>query len=40
MDNDLEIEGIGPGVRSLGKSVNPLPLINHDGTIRPGFEAK
>jgi arylsulfatase A-like enzyme len=27
-----------PGVRPLGRVANPLPLIGHDGTVRPGFD--
>ena len=36
-NNDLGIDGVGPGCRPLGKVANPKPLINHDGTIRDGF---
>jgi arylsulfatase A len=28
-----------PGVRPLGRVPHPLPLIGHDGTVRPGFDA-
>lgn len=28
-----------PGVRPLGRVANPLPLIGHDGKVRPGFDA-
>jgi arylsulfatase A-like enzyme len=27
-----------PGVRHLGRVANPLPLIGHDGKVRPGFD--
>jgi arylsulfatase A len=40
MKEDLGIDGIGPGCRPLGKVHNAQPLINHDGQIRAGFEAK
>lgn len=40
MDNDLGINGLGPGVRPLGRVENPIPLIDWDGHVRPGFEAK
>ena len=40
MDDDLGLEGKGPGVRALGKAANPRPLIDLGGNIRPGFEAK
>ena len=36
----LGMDGIGPGCRPLGKVSNAQPLINHDGQIRAGFEAK
>jgi arylsulfatase A len=38
-DDDLGIEGIGPGCRPLGRVKNAKPLINHDGQVREGFEA-
>ncbi|MCE9603702.1 MAG: sulfatase [Planctomycetia bacterium] len=38
MDADLGATGLGPGVRPLGRVTNPLPLIDHDGKIRSGFE--
>lgn len=38
MDSDLGTEGIGPGVRPLGRVKNPQPLIDADGKIRAGFE--
>jgi arylsulfatase A len=28
-----------PGIRPLGRVAHPLPLIGHDGTVRPGFDA-
>jgi arylsulfatase A-like enzyme/phosphodiesterase/alkaline phosphatase D-like protein len=37
--DDLGAEGVGPGVRPLGKAADPQPLINHDGQVRAGFEA-
>jgi arylsulfatase A len=40
MKNDLGLDGIGPGCRPLGKVNNAQPLINHDGQVRAGFEAK
>ena len=40
MDKDLGVEGTGPGVRELGRVENGKPIINHDGTIREGFEMK
>lgn len=40
MKDDLGLDGIGPGCRPLGKVSNPQPLINPDGQIRAGFEAK
>ena len=40
MKDDLGLDGIGPGCRPLGKVSNAQPLINHDGQIRVGFEAK
>lgn len=38
MKDDLGLEGLGPGVRPLGRVEHPQPLIAPDGTIRPGFE--
>ena len=35
--DDLGLDGIGPGCRTLGRSPNPKPLIAPDGTVRPGF---
>lgn len=35
MREDLGLEGIGPGCRPLGRVQNPLPLIDHDGYVRP-----
>ena len=40
MKNDLGLDGIGPGVRPLGRVANPQPLIGKDGKIREGFEPK
>ncbi len=40
MEDDLGLNGIGPGCRPLGKVENAKPLIDHDGNIRDGFEAK
>jgi arylsulfatase A len=40
MDGDLGVNGIGPGCRALGRVANPLPLIAHDGTVRPEARAK
>ncbi len=36
--DDLGVKDVGPGCRPLGKVANPQPLINHDGTVRKGFE--
>jgi arylsulfatase A len=36
--DDLGVDGVGPGVRKLGKVADPKPLIDHDGKVRPGFE--
>jgi arylsulfatase A-like enzyme len=35
---DLGLDGIGPGVRPLGRIGNPTPLIGADGKIRDGFQ--
>ncbi len=40
MKDDLGLEGMGPGVRPLGRVANPQPLIGADGTIRPEFAPK
>jgi arylsulfatase A len=40
MKDDLGLDGIGPGCRSLGKVQAARPLIGPDGTVRPGFEPK
>jgi len=37
MDDDLGVNGIGPGCRPLGRVDHPLPLIGLDGKIRAGF---
>ncbi len=34
MRGDLGIDGVGPGCRTLGRVVNPQPLIALDGTVR------
>ncbi len=38
MASDLGVDGIGPGVRELGRVPKGKPIINQDGTIRSGFE--
>ena len=38
--DDLGLDGMGPGVRPLGRVDHPQPLIGPDGTIREGFEPK
>lgn len=38
MKDDLGLDGAAPGSRELGKVKDARPLINKDGTIRPGFE--
>lgn len=38
MKDDLGLNGIGPGVRPLGRVSNPQPLIGKDGGIREGFD--
>jgi arylsulfatase A len=40
MKGDLGTQGLGPGVRPLGKVEHPQPLIGYDGKVRPGFEPK
>ena len=40
MDDDLGQQAVGPGCRPLGRVENARPLIDRDGKIRPGFEAK
>ena len=37
MDKDLGVDGVGPGVRPLGRVENPQPLIGHDGKTREGL---
>lgn len=37
MNGDLDLEGIGPGCRPLGRSANPQPIMNQDGTVRAEF---
>jgi arylsulfatase A-like enzyme len=34
MQDDLGLDGIGPGCRPLGKVPNAQPIINHDGVFR------
>jgi arylsulfatase A len=36
---DLGPDGVGPGCRPMGRVEHPLPFINADGKVRPGFEA-
>ena len=39
MKDDLGLDGANaPGVRPLGRVKNPLPLIDRDGKVRPGFD--
>ncbi|MCA9268599.1 MAG: sulfatase, partial [Planctomycetales bacterium] len=38
MASDLGVDGVGPGVRELGRVDEGKPIINHDGSIREGFE--
>jgi hypothetical protein len=38
--DDLGLDGMGPGVRPLGRVEHPQPLIGADGTIRPEFAPK
>jgi len=40
MNDDLGTDGLGPGVRPIGKVEHPQPLIGFDGKVRPGFEPK
>ncbi len=40
MESDLGAKDIGPGCRPLGRVANAQPLIDHDGKIREGFEAR
>lgn len=40
MKGDLGLDGIGPGCRALGKVQGAKPLIDHEGKVREGFEAK
>ncbi len=37
MKDDLGLDGVGLGVRPLGRVANPQPLISKDGKIRAGF---
>jgi arylsulfatase A len=34
MGSDLGLDGMGPGVRALGRVANPQPMIGLDGTVR------
>jgi arylsulfatase A len=36
--NDLDLDGVGPGCRPLGKVASPRPLIGLDGKIREGSD--
>ncbi len=38
--DDLGPDGMGPGVRPIGKVKDAQPIIGKDGKIRPGFEPK
>lgn len=38
-DDDLGMNGTGPGVRVLGRVTDALPLIGHDGKVRASFES-
>jgi arylsulfatase A len=39
MKDDLGLDGANaPGVRPLGRVEHPLPLIDRDGKVRPGFD--
>jgi len=40
MASDLGTDGVGPGVRPLGRSANPQPFILNDGTVRPNAVGK
>jgi arylsulfatase A len=35
IDDDLGLDGIGPGCRPLGRVTNPKPAIDHEGIVRP-----
>jgi arylsulfatase A len=35
IEDDLGLDGIGPGCRPLGRVANPLPAIDHEGVVRP-----
>jgi arylsulfatase A len=37
MNDDLGTDAFGPGCRPLGRVENPLPLIDHEGNVRPDF---
>lgn len=38
MQDDLGLDGIGPGCRPIGQVKEAKPLIDYDGKVRPGFE--
>ena len=40
MKDDLGLDGIGPGCRPPGRVKDARPLIDREGTVRPGFEPK
>jgi arylsulfatase A len=40
MADDLGLDGRGPGCRQLGKVKEARPLIDWDGTVRPGLELR
>ncbi|TLD72867.1 sulfatase [Phragmitibacter flavus] len=37
MEDDLGLDGVGPGCRPLGRVVKPLPLIDLEGVVREGM---
>jgi arylsulfatase A len=39
MQDDLGLSGMGPGVRPLGRVENARPIIDHEGNVRPEFQA-
>ena len=40
VNDDLGLDGVGPGCRALGRVENPQPLIGHDGTVRTGLAGR
>jgi arylsulfatase A len=40
MKDDLGLDGLGRGCRELGKVKDARPLIDKDGKVQPGFEAR